>query len=328
MGSDLHAIEHLYQKKFDITPESKIALAGSCFAQHLQQHLKHNGYTVLDCEPAPPGLPFARSQQYGYNLYSARFGNIYTMRHLRQLAEEALSGTDTPPPPVWEKEGRFYDSLRPSIEPSGLSRVEEVIAHRKKHLAAVKKMLMEMDVFIFTFGLTEAWVDKATHIVFPTAPGVIAGTYQPEKHTFINFGYNEIKQDFERFRQLVLDARGSHTAPPKFILTVSPVPLAATASGAHILPATVYSKSVLRAVAGDLAQEDHIDYFPSYEIVTSPWHEKKAYGQNGRDVRPEIVSTVMDYFFNAHGRHAAEAPHSLQEIDPFCDEAMLEAVRA
>ena len=35
----------------------------------------------------------------------------------------------------------------------------------------------------------------------------------------------------------------------RLVLTVSPVPLAATASGSHVLPATIYSKSVLRAAA-------------------------------------------------------------------------------
>ncbi len=37
---------------------------------------------------------------------------------------------------------------------------------------------------------------------------------------------------------------------PRFILTVSPVPLVATMSGSHVSPASIYSKSVLRAPAG------------------------------------------------------------------------------
>ena len=40
----------------------------------------------------------------------------------------------------------------------------------------------------------------------------------------------------------------------RFLLTVSPVPLTATASGQHVLTATTYSKSVLRSAAGFLSQ--------------------------------------------------------------------------
>ncbi|WP_428660504.1 GSCFA domain-containing protein [Reyranella sp.] len=46
----------------------------------------------------------------------------------------------------------------------------------------------------------------------------------------------------------------------RFLLTVSPVPLKASASQNHVLAATTYSKSVLRAVAGQLADTyDDVD---------------------------------------------------------------------
>ena len=43
-----YAIDNIYKKKFDIEPNTQIATAGSCFAQHISRHLKKNGYRVID----------------------------------------------------------------------------------------------------------------------------------------------------------------------------------------------------------------------------------------------------------------------------------------
>jgi hypothetical protein len=54
----------------------------------------------------------------------------------------------------------------------------------------------------------------------------------------------------------------------KVILTVSPVPLFATAVDRHVLVSTTYSKSVLRVAAQALVESyDYVFYFPAYEIV-------------------------------------------------------------
>ena len=95
----------------------------------------------------------------------------------------------------------------------------------------------------------------------------------------------------------------------KFLLTVSPVPLAATAEAEHVVTSSTYSKSVLRAVAGELCRQyDCVDYFPSYELVTSHLGKSAAYAADMREVLPEAVEEVMQCFFTAHGD--AEAPRS------------------
>ena len=84
----------------------------------------------------------------------------------------------------------------------------------------------------------------------------------------------------------------------KILLTVSPVPLTATATGHHVLLATQYSKSVLRAVAGDLSEmAKDIDYFPSYEIIAAPPTRAQFFAPNMRSVAPEGVALVMEHFF-------------------------------
>jgi hypothetical protein len=287
----------LYCKKFAIAPTDKIATAGSCFAQHIARYMRKKKFSVLDVEPPPPLLRDELHEKYGYALYSARYGNIYTARQLLQLARDAADGSvDTAD--IWVKEGRYYDALRPNVEPNGFGSIEEALANRRNHLEKVRELFETMDVFVFTFGLTEAWVSRDTGRVYPTAPGTIAGEFDPSLFEFRNFGFNEVHDDFVAFRELV------HARNPgvRFLVTVSPVPLTATASDHHVLVATTYSKSVLRSVAGALAAEfADIDYVPSYEIIAAPWSKAAFYEENLRSVRPEGVAAVMRVFFAERG---------------------------
>jgi hypothetical protein len=300
---DWEATSDLYRRKFEITPVSRIMTAGSCFAQHVSRHMRARGFKVLDTEPPPPGLREAEARELGYLLYSARYGNIYTVRQLLQLLLE-VSGRIQPANSIWEKGGRYFDALRPSVEPGGLDTPEEVARQRQDHLSRVRQALESTDVFIFTFGLTEAWMHKESGTVYPTAPGLIAGDFDQEAYAFKNFTFVEIFRDFLAFRKLL------RTFAPRarILLTVSPVPLTATASGEHVLPATIYSKSVLRAVAGQLASRfSDVDYFPSYEMIATPFLGKTFYDANLRTVRPEGVEFVMRLFFQEHGGNAGPA---------------------
>ena len=308
--------EDLYRKKFEIAAGDGIATAGSCFAQHVARHMRASGFNVLDVEPAPAALSEETARTFGYGIYSARYGNIYSARQLLQLAQDAHSGS-VEAADVWTKDARFYDALRPNIEPQGFESLEEALALRREHLDKVQDLFARMDVLVFTFGLTEAWMDRNTGRVFPTAPGTIAGDYDPGVHAFKNFDYGEVRDDFEQFLKLV------RAANPKLrvLLTVSPVPLTATATGDHVLAATTYSKSVLRAVAGDLARDhDNIDYFPSYEMIASPWSRGFFYESNLREVSQAGVEAVMRVFFEQHrppsgaaAAPAASAPTSAEE---------------
>lgn len=286
----------LYRKKFQIDASTQIMTAGSCFAQNISESLTQHGYTVIDEEPPPANLEGLAAKNFGYKLYSARYGNIYTARHLLQLLRESV-GRSEPQDIVWERNGRFFDALRPAIEPRGLASPDEVLAHRREHLSRVRDVIGKVDLLVFTFGLTEAWVHKSSGTVYPTAPGTIAGSFDPDRYRFVNFTYEQVLDDFERVRRFLKRRRPD----VKFLVTVSPVPLAATAEDQHVLSATVHSKSILRAVAGSLARRhDDVDYFPSYELIATPFNGR-FYDESGRAVTAEGVDAAMDMFFREHG---------------------------
>ncbi|MFN6346414.1 MAG: GSCFA domain-containing protein [Cyanobium sp.] len=329
--SSPYCLEGIYSKKYKITGQMKIATAGSCFAQHISKNLAANGFSLLDLEPPPVGLPEDEHSKYGYSMYSARYGNIYTIRQLRQLAQEC-AGLFKPAHYAWKKGDHFIDAMRPGVEPIGFNTVDELVSARRYHLERVKTMFQEMDVFVFTLGLTEMWSDAESGTVYPLAPGTAGGKYDQKSHLFVNAGFHDILQDYYTFESSLDIIRNKR--PFKVLLTVSPVPLTATAAHQHILVSTTYSKSVLRAVAGYLSQaHDHIDYFPSYELVTNPRLHSTAFTDNLRSVRNEIVSLVMSHFFAEHKPISTQSrdteknmtKQKSQQTRLQCEEALLEA---
>jgi hypothetical protein len=250
---------------------------------------------------------------------------------LLQLVQE-VSGEFAPANIEWEKDGRYFDALRPAVDPDGLESVEELGMLRKYHIGRVLKMFQTMDAFIFTLGLTEAWIHKESGTVYPTAPGVIAGNFDDTTFAFKNFQFQEIFDAFNEFQERLLKLRPNGKLP-NILLTVSPVPLTATASGKHVLQASTYSKSVLRSVAGQLASENsHIDYFPSFEIITNQRAQGSFYESNFRTVKQEAVEAVMKSFFAEHGiaKNITDSPglsvdQESVEGDAQCEEALLEA---
>ena len=166
----------IYSKKFNISKLDNIVTAGSCFAQHVSRGLKKNGFRVINKEGSD---------------YSANYGNIYTVAQLLQLTKECI-GESHIKDIAWERDGKYIDALRPGATTSPLTNRHEVLEQRSKHLRVVKDVLQELDLFIFTLGLTEAWIRKEDETVFPSAPGVIAGVYEPNKYEFKNYDFNSI----------------------------------------------------------------------------------------------------------------------------------------
>lgn len=286
----------LVDPKFEISSNTAIATAGSCFAQHIGRVLKNQGMRVLDAEPAPDGMSDEEAKRLSYGMYSARYGNIYTPRQLRELLEDVAQAA-VHPDLFWEKDSRFFDALRPGVEPDGFDNLSAAMDQRRVHLSCVEKLLSEADIFVFTLGLTEAWMDIKAGRIMALAPGVIAGDYDPVRYRFHNFTFDEMVADLEA----IFAALTAINPDIKLLLTVSPVPLTATASSDHVLAATTYSKSTLRAAAGEVSSKfNAVDYFPSYELVTTWAQDIPAFEANLRSVTPKMVDRVMSIFLGAH----------------------------
>ncbi|MGL4237078.1 GSCFA domain-containing protein [Tabrizicola sp.] len=315
---DAMEISGLWKPKYAVRRRTRIVTAGSCFAQHFAKALVARRYRWVDFEPGPAGLTPAQRHDYHYGTFSFRTGNIYTPRMLLQWLTWALTGAE-PPEEVWESGGRFYDPFRPGVEPGGFASVDELQASRRDTLAAIAAAVKGADVFVFTMGLTEAWQSRASGVEYAVCPGTVAGEFDPEAHVFVNHGFAALMADMTAALRLMFRTNRRLMV----LLTVSPVPLTATASGNHVLTATSHSKSLLRAVASELTRDQvRVDYFPSYEIITHPAYRGRFFAPNLRSVLPEGVDHVMSNFFRDQAAAFGEAgtPAPIVEPSPLSDE--------
>ena len=278
---------------FQIARVDKVATGGSCFAQHIARHLQKSGYNYHVTEPAHPIASAEIASEYNYGTFTARYGNIYTARQLTQLFARAY-GNFVPDDDYWtDADGAFIDPFRPQIQPGGFALLDELHRDRAKHLRAVRTAFETLDVFVFTLGLTEAWIASSDGAVLPLCPGVAGGTYDPERYRFHNLTLAETRDDTLAF----IDQLRTVNPRAKIILTVSPVPLIATAAGQHVLVATTYSKSVLRVCCEQASQaRENVAYFPSYEIITGSFSRGRYFAEDLRSVTEAGVSHVMRVF--------------------------------
>jgi hypothetical protein len=289
-GRGPEQVDPVVRVPFGISRTDKVATAGSCFAQHIARHLKDTGFSYFVPENRPA---FAFSEDENYGTFSARYGNVYTVRQLWQLFQRAY-GLFVPADSTWRRaDGRYIDPFRPRIQAGGFATVDDLLAERTSHFAEVRRVFEECDLFIFTLGLTEGWVARGDGAVFPLAPGTVASEGDADAYAFHNFTVAEMDADLGRF----IKALRSVNPNCRVLLTVSPVALVATYEDTHVLAATIYSKSALRVVA-EMATGAFplVGYFPSYEMITGPQARSAFFEDDLREVRPEGVAYVMSVF--------------------------------
>lgn len=284
-----------------ITPASRVATAGSCFAQHISRTLKSHGLNYFVAEQAPAQMPPEQAEARHYGVFSARYGNLYTARQLLQLARAAF-GHWAPVETSWmNRAGKYIDPYRPNVGDE-FDDESSLVQARAEHLEAVRRLLRDTDVLVFTLGLTESWTHVRDGAVFPVAPGVVSVHSQYADYRFVNFTEREVVDDMVEFLGLL----AAENPRAKVVLTVSPVPLVATYEPEHALVATTHSKAVLRAAAATLAKRfEQVSYFPSYEIITGPQARGRYYDEDLRSIRPEGVAHVMRVFMESMVRTAA-----------------------
>ena len=332
----LYGMKGLWASRWVLPSDARFATFGSCFAQHISRALVARQIGWIDAEPAPGRCPVEIARKYNYGVFSARTANIYTAAQLLYLVRLASGELAADAAEFWDEGGRVYDSLRPAIEPDGFASRDEALLSRRSMIRAFRRSIIDADVFVFTLGLTEGWENAATGQPYPMCPGTVAGAFDAAAHVFRNYRVSEVSADMGA----ALQAMRRLNPGLKVLLTVSPVPLTATASGQHVLVATTYSKSALRAVAGEIAAADPgVDYFPSYEIISGAPARAGFFAPNMRSVEAAGVELVMKHFFAgldrsglaAHQREsdvpdqkeeAAEARMAAEDLA--CEESLLE----
>ena len=312
----------------------KVTSAGSCFASNIVPYIESAGFEYIRTERIP-NIFAELGQNLGYANFSAMYGNVYTARQLKQLYQRAL-GQFIPVEDRWVENSKIIDPFRPGLKFAASSQ-EEFNLITTSHLKATRRAFETADVFVFTLGLTEGWVNSQDGSTYPACPGTIAGIFDENKYKFKNFSVSEIIDDLTWF----INELTKNNAKVRFILSVSPVPLVATATSEHVLAATIYSKSVLRVAAQEISNSfSQVSYFPAYEIITGPQAPKNFFESDRRNVSKLGIDCVMQTLLQSCEidkqaskrnwfKRKAETPVDITQISKQisqaeCDEVMLD----
>ncbi len=266
-----------------ITKDSKVLALGSCFALRVKEWLLAGGYAVLNEGDLPP-ITFRGRREFDPRIYY----NTFCIRYeVERVSGEFVQSEDD----IWEP---HQNALRVYQDPyRRMLAAEERAVLRQRIRAVDEQMRLHIrtaDCVIITLGLTEVFFQQHNGRAICAAPSYSGGGGQGCEFRATEYGENYA--NIERAVQIL------HELNPRaqLILTVSPVPLAATWAGVDHAVANTESKSILRAVAGAIVRKyPQVHYFHSYELVMHAARED-VFLEDARHVKPEYVAGIMRDF--------------------------------
>lgn len=296
-----------YSSTFKLEPGQKIITIGSCFARNIESELVARGFDIPMSTFVVDKSEWARDPGEILNNYvpGAVAPQIRWAFGLEKY-DLATHAIEVAP-------GRYVD---PYLAPASRPIPAQEILARRKSLDALYRQLETTQAVVITLGYVEAWFDHASGYYVNSPPPLAVLKTAPERFELHVLDYGRAYASLVELFDL-LDS----VCPPDYrvILTVSPAPLHLTFTDDDIAVANTYSKSLLRAAAGEIcARRKNVDYFPSYESVTlSP--RDVAYGADQVHVTKSIVRFNIDrmlqrYLVAGDDEKTADVLKSVREL--------------
>ncbi len=284
--------------------DTKVFTMGSCFAVSVRNALIKAGIQV---HPDYVGVEYDRATQIFDKIPHERtmFAHYDTFV-VRQEVEAALG--------LWpDRSQGFYRVNSPTVNrilkgseafqdpyrklnyALTLPLLEE-LAGRITH--SISRGLSESDILIFTLGLTEVWQHRKTGKYLCQAP--TAGLGGVEDNIAV-FRQSTFLENYENVRT-ILDLVFERYPNKKVVISVSPVRLGSTFAKTDVATANTESKSILRAVAGQICREypDNVLYFPSYEMalmgIGALTGTGSVFEPDGRHIQDSFVEMATNSF--------------------------------
>jgi hypothetical protein len=243
-----------------ISQDTVVVAFGSCFAKHISDHLATIGYRVES----------SRSDKAYISVMGDGIVNTYAILQQFEWAWE----NKVPETPLWhDYDGREfgYDNQ---------IRIE------------TKRIFDLAEVFIITLGLSEIWYDEPTGQVFWRA--VPQNRFDPARHKFRVATHAENLANLMAMRAIIR----RHRPDARIIVTLSPIGLTATFRPISAIVANCVSKANLRSALDEFfganGVDDHLHYFPSYEIATACFD--RPFTPDRRHVHAHILEFNMRIF--------------------------------
>ena len=279
---------------FSVRPGATIFTIGSCFARNVERNLHTLRFDLPTLRASLPESEWAQ----GDNSFLNRYTPQTIWQDITWTAAQRDAGGFRPescePYAIALDDGRVIDAGFPGFAPVTRERFVE----RRRELYELNLHAFSAECVTITLGLVESWLDRDTGIYLHSTP---------IGRTMMAFGERFVPEqtdypDAFRYVDETVQAIRAGNPEVKILLTTSPVALARTFTDDDIITANTYSKSVLRAVAGKVAQRhDNTDYFPSYEsaMLTRSWDIWDADLLHlGKPFISKIVGHLVSYYFN------------------------------
>ena len=269
------------QPSFALSRDEPIFTIGSCFARNIERHLSSIGFDL-------PVLRLAKETIGEGNL---NILNKYTPPSIRQeLAwtkaifdrDDTVGEADVLPFLLVLDNGRFVDTQRRNVDRGGLT-LEQALTARRRFYVLFRQAFL-CPVAIVTLGLVECWWDRETGEAVESSIHFKGS----DRFVFRRLRYVESLEHTNAALDLLLEGGVRNV-----LITTSPVALSRTFTTDDVLVANTYSKSMLRTVAGEVAEaRPEVDYFPSYESVMLT-RRPEVWEPDNRHVSAGFVGRIM-----------------------------------
>ena len=265
--------------------KDRFFLLGSCFAEESRVALNDalgQGHVGPDMSSVVFDPAVSRIDE----LPERNHMNTYNAFSILQEIERILGLWSPGPSDYWQLDGRVQCPYRRLV----FSKTPEILAEVTARLdAAFRAGFAAADHFVFTYGMTEVFINRASGKVANQRPRYGRAGIEQVLYHGSNFAEN-----FAAITRTV-DLITAQKPEAKIFVTVSPVPLARTFSDNDIVAANTRSKATLRAVLAEVAEaRPNVIYFPSYEAVLAAGD--LAWMPDGRHVRREVVDRITRAF--------------------------------
>lgn len=287
---------------------------GSCFALEVRKALTNLGIRTY---PAYNEIPFERGVEMFDKMPEQEMPAHYDTFTMRQEFEAALGVWTDRERGYWDVTGAranlllqsehvFQDPFRKAVFARTRERLEKL---SQRITESVREGLDRSRVVVLTLGLTEVWQHNETGRYICRPPGTGSGGGEG----LATFKASKFNENYENVKA-ILDLLFSRYPEKDVVISVSPVRLERTFRRIDIGTANLESKSILRAVAGQIAEEypKKVMYFPAYEMAMAGIGAMTGTGtvfeEDGRHAQPSFVNMVTSSFIKlisgAAPRHA------------------------
>jgi hypothetical protein len=281
-----------YTPTFKLDKNDKIFTIGTCFVRTMENHLVKLGYQIPMLSFSSPPQEYPHRPNGILNKYSP--ASIF--QELDWCEQVYLEGGRVTAKNVEKllyacKNNQFIDLHLAAFVP--VTR-ERALARRQEVYDVFSNYFSSQGVII-TLGMIEVWQDLKTQLFIQRNPS------EEMKNDMRRFVFKRLSyQECYDYVQNSISLIRKYCPDCKILITTSAVPFRETFSNEDVITANTYSKSVLRAVCGELINNNlNIDYFPAFETIslTKDW---RVFDDDMRHVSDHFVKKIVNRLFEGY----------------------------